>query len=200
MPEAKHEPRRYGQRLQPHHAAQVGCVHLLAHAMPFARDDRGKDPVGEHHGAHLVGGPACDGERIHVGLAGGEHDPRARLAEHVEGRVAALGPLGPVARGRGIDQLQVVPAQIFVAEPQTFGDTLAEVLHEDVGLRDEPMDDLSRLGLLQVERDRELVAVVALEVGVRNRRHVEPGHRQHAAPRVAADALLDLDHLGAEIA
>src|SRR5262249_53337916 len=43
-------------------------------------------------------------------------------------------------------------------------------------------------------------AVVGLEVKVRPVAQVEPLGPQHAAAGIAADALLDLDHLGAEVA
>src|SRR5205823_14711793 len=44
-----------------------------------------------------------------------------------------------------------------------------------------------------------LVAVVGLEVEVRPVAEIEALRLQHAATRIAADALLDLDHVGAEV-
>src|SRR5881396_1466196 len=77
---------------------------------------------------------------------------------------------------------------------------LAEVLYEHVGALGEALHDRHARGLLQIDRQAPLVAVVGLEVEVRPVAKVEALRLQHAAPRIAADALLDLDHVGAEVA
>ena len=171
----------------------------LAGAVLLARDVRGEDAVRHHHGAHLVGGSAGQRLRGRAGLAARHHDSRARLAEKIERRIAALGALGTVTRRRRVDEHLVVLLECPVIEAQPIGDALAEVLHEDVGLRDELVDDLFRPVLLQIEGDALLVAIRRLEVGVGHVRDVQTRHDEDTAAGIAADALFDLDHFGAEV-
>jgi hypothetical protein len=116
----------------------------------------------------------------------------------VERRIAALGALGPVAGRVRVDQARVARAQVVRAEAEPVGDALAEVLHEHVGDRGEPVHDLARLGLLEIEREALLVAVVRLEVEVQL--GLLARDRDDPTARVAAFLVLELDHLGAEVA
>ncbi len=91
-------------------------------------------------------------------------------------------------------------AQGVVVELEPLGHALAEILHEHVALRGEPVDDLTRFGTLQIERDTLLVTIVRLEVEVAPAAPGGPsGDRDDSAPRIATLAFLYLDHLGAEI-
>ena len=175
-------------------------VHLLADAQPLARDQRRQHPVGEHDAAHLIRHAARDPERLHLGLADGLHDSRTRQAQVVEGGLGAVRPLGTVARGTGVDQLRVVFTQNRVVQAQAARDPLAEVLHEYVCFHHQPVNDLACFGLAQIQRDALLVAVACLEVEVGPIAPAYAGHSKNATPRVAALALLELDHLGPEIA
>jgi len=62
------------------------------------------------------------------------------------------------------------------------------------------MDDLAAFGRLHVDREAPLAAVVRLEIEVRAVAEIEALRPQHAAPRIAGLARLDLDHVGAEVA
>ena len=71
----------------------------------------------------------------------------------------------------------------------------AEVLDDDIGLLDEPLEDLRAIGMLEVDRDAALVPVDREVVG---------GHAIHVGrrpgPRLVADARqLHLDHVGAVV-
>jgi hypothetical protein len=87
-----------------------------------------------------------------------------------------------------------------IVEAEPAGDTLAEVLHEDVGFLDQAIDDLARFGLLQIDSEAAFVAVVGLEIEIRPIAEIDAAQLGHAAAGVAADAFLDLDHIRAEVA
>ena len=73
----------------------------------------------------------------------------------------------------------------------------AQVLDQDVGGLAQPVQLLDVAGRLEVERDRALVAVLAVEV---ERGHaVRPERRTPDAGVVAAVGLLDLDHVRAHV-
>ena len=52
-----------------------------------------------------------------------------------------------------------------VAQAQAFGDPLTEVLHQDVRPLDQLSHDLDASGMLEVQRDPELLPVQCLEEG-----------------------------------
>ena len=110
---------------------------------------------------------------------------------------------GPRAVGAGLaearyahhHQLVVLLLQDVPAEPPFLHRAGLEVLDENVGLRDQPLQDLGTLGLPQVERGRLLVAAL-----------LQPGERVAAlgdgaelAQGVADLRQLDLDDLGTEL-
>jgi len=69
-------------------------------------------------------------------------------------------------------------------------------VHEDVGLVDEPPEPGEPVGITEIEDDRALAPIDRVK---RHRRAVDE-RRSPGAGIVAAPRLLDLDHLGAEIA
>ena len=91
----------------------------------------------------------------------------------------------------GVDGLERVGPQA----PLLHG-ARPEILAQDIGLGDQPLEERRALGLAQVEGDRLLVALLR-EPGVA----VAPlAGRAELAQRVAEPRLLDLDDLGAELA
>ena len=86
--------------------------------------------------------------------------------------------------------------EVGEADPQLLRLVAAQVRDERVGHADEVLEDAARLGTAEVERERALVAVEALE-----EERVGPVLvRRDVARDVAADGrVLDLDHVGAEI-
>ena len=65
--------------------------------------------------------------------------------ESVPGR-CRLRPLRAVARDRDVDELRIDLLQLLVAEAVLLGGARAEILTEDIGLLDEPLQDLAALG------------------------------------------------------
>jgi hypothetical protein len=101
----------------------------------------------------------------------------------------------PVARDGRVDETGVVPAERLVGEAEPRQGPGAEVLEEDVGPAGQPAHQGLPIGVLQVDRDRALVAVGGQEVGRL------PGHegRAVAARVVAAVGLLHLEDARPEV-
>ena len=141
-----------------------------------------------------VGEPERRQRRRPVGLAGLMCEPAHRLGQRPERTAlrirAELAEAGhPQHDESGVELVQPVGAQVpLLHHPR------AEVLDQDVGLGDEPLEQLAALRPAQVERDRALVArdhlppqamaVLVVAVGAR---------------RVAA-RVLDLYHVRAVVA
>ncbi len=128
--------------------------------------------------------------RRRIGLG----DAAQRLRHRVGAGQVRMRPLRPVARYRDIDETRIDLAQFLVAEPVLLGGAGAEVLAEDVGLRDQFFENVAAFLGLQVERDASDAAIIGLEIGARHAR------QDRRTARIVADFRhLDLDHLGAEI-
>ena len=195
-----HQAHGKRQALQKGHGAEVRDIDFLPHAVALPRQQRGHNAVGEHGAAHLVGHAARNAERRHIRLARGVHNARARQAQVVERGRAALRPVGAVAGGAGVNEARVARAQAGVIQAQPRGHALAEVLHEDIGALCQLQHHLAGLGLLQIQRDGLLVAVVGLEIPVEVARMGRAARGGQPAPGVSGAALLNLDHLGAQVA
>ncbi len=110
---------------------------------------------------------------------------------------------GPVAQRTGgaerahvaIDQARVRSAHRLAVDAKARDEPWPQVLDDDVGSRDQVSEAVELRGVLEVDRDRDLVAVQALERG----RGAVP-ERRTPRPRIVAGArLLDLDHACAKI-
>jgi hypothetical protein len=91
-----------------------------------------------------------------------------------------------------IDRLQVI-----VAQAQLLGLVAAHVAEQAIRGRDQLLEHLAALGVLEVERQRLLVAIKGLEeLAVVLAEEIRPDPARHVA---AACPMLDLDHLGAHV-
>jgi len=87
-------------------------------------------------------------------------------------------------------------SQLGVAETETRGGARPEVLHQDIRARSQPPDDIPALRSFQIHGQPALVPVHRKEVG-----GVVALERRTPAPGVVpVPDVLDLDHVGAEIA
>ncbi len=167
------------------------------------------DQPGQHrHGAEHPGDDVADRDAhlgrpaaLVVGRAGDAHESAHGLDHEVVARAVGGGPRRAVAGDREVDERRVQLAQDVVIEAEAGEATRPEVLDEDVAAGQQAAQHLGTVGLVQVERDRALVAVDREVVG-RGPRVVggvaDPGW----APATGRIALgrLDLDDVGAEIA
>ena len=96
----------------------------------------------------------------------------------------------------GDDERRTAIEQHVGSEPEPFERARAEVLDEHVGTVDQPEQHVAVGGVLQVERDRPLVAVDELPPQAGSVTGIAP---RHVAQRIAAVRSLDLDDIGAEV-
>src|SRR4030095_15174062 len=82
-----------------------------------------------------------------------------------EGRGPLLRAGVAESRDRAVDESRVDHRQRLVAEPELVHHTGAEVFPYDVARPSQPLDDLDRLRLPEIERDAALVAVHGQEAG-----------------------------------
>jgi hypothetical protein len=128
------------------------------------------------------------GRRIRLG------DSAQRLRHRIGARKIGVWTPGPVSGNRNVHELRVDLLQIIVAVAVLLRGARAEVLTEDVGARDELVEDLPRLRLFQIERDALHAAIARLEHRAR-----KTGKHAAGARRIAGARHLDLYDLCAEI-
>ena len=137
---------------------------------------------------------ACSCRRP-VGFADDAAETAHRLADRAVPRPVGVRSGLAVARHPHDDQPRVQRHEVTRSEAPPLERPGSEVLDEDVGIGDEPANDLLTLGLTKVERDRALASG-----------HDRPPQRGAAgllaAPlphRVALTRRFDLDHVGTEV-
>src|SRR5467141_1703790 len=123
------------------------------------------------------------------------HQARVRLHEWIVARQRGEGAAGPERGDRAVDQTRVQPRGAREVESQLLDDAGAQALDEDVGARDEALEDLEAALALAVQRQALLVAVQRHE----QRALAAPVGRGPRARVVAAAGPLDLDHVGAHV-
>jgi hypothetical protein len=119
--------------------------------------------------------------------ASGSEGPGGGDVIHVVARPLAPGPGLTVARDGAVHELRIEDRQGLEIDTEALRHAGPEALDGDVGVRRQLLDDLRRLGVLQVEREAALVAVLHAEL-----------HRHVAAAGIAARRL-DLDHVGPQV-
>ncbi len=159
---------------------------------PAAQQGR-EDPGEGVHGRRDVRGRDARLDGLLRG-AGHRDQPGLALHGHVVGALVGVRALGPVPGDVDGDQPRVPRAQRGRVEPEPRGGALGEVLDEDVGPVQQPVQDLPAARVLQVERDGLLAAVGPDEMRGQSLRGGVVGTRE-----VAAVGPLDLDHPGAEV-
>ena len=131
-----------------------------------------------------------------VGITGDVTDSAHRLADRAEAGPRGVGTVLAESGDPGDDQPRVDLPQLLRAESPAFERPGPEVLQQDVALGDEPAHHVLAFRHSQVAGDRLLVASDEWPPQ-------RPPVRLLPAPlphRIAARRVLDLDHLGAEVA
>ena len=132
-----------------------------------------------------------------VGVSGEIGEAAEAMREMREAGPAAIGAGLPVAGYAQHDQARIGCGELLPAEAPFLHRAGAEVLDENVRLRDQLDEEFDALGATQIDRDRLLVARFRQP---RECRVVALGRGAEAAHRIAADGVLDLEHLGAVFA
>ncbi|KAF1051459.1 MAG: hypothetical protein GAK34_01516 [Delftia tsuruhatensis] len=179
-----------------HQAAVVqGHLHMAAAPAALALVERGQDGLGRVHAREHVHGGHAELQRALALLAVHGHDAGLALHHQVVAGPRGLGAAARVARDGAVHQARVQLRQLLVAQPQLLGAADLEVLDDHVAVGRQLACDAQALFGLQVQRDRALVAVGAVEVG-----GVALAHAHAPVARVVAAArVLDLDDLGTQV-
>ena len=180
-----------------HDGIQQGDVDALALAGALPVEQGRHEGEGGVEAAHGVAHrePGAQGVQAFVAVDG--HLPGQALDDLVVGRLQGV-RAGLAEAGDGaVDQLRVQCGQDLVAQAQAVHDAGAEVLHQDVGVQDQLLEQVLAFGALGVEGDGVLVGVLGQEAGA-HQRLVEFGDDAQLAGQVAVLGVLHLDDVGAQ--
>ena len=183
---AKRQPRdlRFEQR----------SLDALAAAGVRSGDQRQQDGlVRVHRRTHIANRYARPGRRS-TGRSGHVHDAHEGLHDRVVGRLLAARPAVAKAGDRTVDDARIHFAYRFIVDAEPFRHAAPVILDKDVGGLAEIEQHVARLGVLQIQHYRALVAVHRQEFGAL----VAPERRAPGA-RLIARGRFDLDHIGAGI-
>ena len=158
-------------------------------------DQRGEHGVDDVERAGLIGGDCgmIGGRAVAAMCETGEAG--AALDDVVVRGLAGIGAVAAVAERATVDQSRIERVHGLPREAEAVECILAHVVDQHVARLHEAPQDLLALLLLEVERDRVLVAVV---VDV-ERAEPRARRRGRVAVHITIDGL-DLDHLRAEVA
>ncbi len=133
--------------------------------------------------------------RASVGLAGQVDGSAHRLADPSVSGTLRVRRLLPEPGNAKHDQVRLCLLEPVDSQLPALERAGPEVLDQDVGKRDEPEQDLPATSLTEIEREGALVAAGDLPP---ERDALVPGAQR--ANGVAASRVLDLDHVGSEVA
>src|SRR5262249_6431666 len=137
----------------------------LTFARHLALEQRGQYA----HSAEEPGGEVSHGNadphRTFTRRAGDRHQPAHALRDLIEAGALVIGAVLAEAGDAAIDDARIDLSHALVVNAELRLDVGTEILDDDVGLGSKAVEDLKTLRILQVQRDRPLVAVQILEVG-----------------------------------
>ena len=160
-------------------------VHPLALPGGLALDERHENALGEEDARAEIGDGDAHAHRPLAGNAGDGHEAAHALGDLVDAGPVAVRPALPEAGDAAVDEARVDGAQALVVDAQPPLDVRPVVLHHDVGVLGQPLEDGHALRIAEVQRQRLLAAVQVLEV--------EPVAVAAHAVAVAPAGHLDLD-------
>ena len=128
-------------------------------------------------------------------MAGEAHDPAHPLHDEVVRRPRPARPVLSESRDAAEDRAPVEGPNAAGREPEPLEGPGAEVLDDDVGALDKPLEDLLPIRVLEIQRDAPLVAVDREVV----RGDPADLRRRPFAGLVALSGLLDLHDVGAVV-
>src|SRR5262245_42739310 len=177
------------------------AVDQRAFAGPVALDDRREDADHGIDAGHDVGDRNAGPRRLAIGLAGEAHEAADALRHEVVAPPGTIRSRLPEAGTRAIDQARKFLPHAFVVEAELLQAADLEILDQHVRARGQLLHQPLALRGVEVELDRALAAVGAMEIGGAEVAAVGRRYERRApAAGVVAGALaLDLDHVGAKI-
>src|SRR5207253_4539921 len=186
-----HQPPRGLEVEHGEHRLQERGVYPLALAGGLALDDRDQDALSQENAGAKIGDRNPHAYRPLARDTRDRHQPAHTLGDLVDTRAvpvrAALAEAGDAA----VDDARVDRSQCLVVDAQPFLHTRAVVLHDDVGVARELLEDRHPLRIPEVQSHAPLVAVEILEIeAVAITAHAVAG---------APAGHLDLDGLGSPV-
>src|SRR5256712_10555380 len=159
-----HQPARSLEVEHGEHRFQERGVHPLALAGGLALDQGDQDALSQEDPGAEVGNRDADPDRPLPWNARDGHQPAHALSDLVDARAipirSALAEAGDTAvDGAGVDR-----ARGLVVDPQPLLHAGAVVLHDDIRILRELLEDRHALGVSEVERQAPFVTVQVLEV------------------------------------
>src|SRR6202034_741850 len=135
------------------HYAEHRNVYVLADSRAARLHQRGQYPdYAEQRSAHIRDRNA-DADRGIALRAGGHHESAERLDDGVHGFSGARFPVAPEARERAIDNARIDLARVLVSGAEAVHRAAAEILEDHIGAAHQVIEDLARLGVLEIESD-----------------------------------------------
>ena len=190
------DPRPVQGADEPFRLGEVDELALAGFVAVMERHQRGG-------GSHQPPEPVPDEDPAQDRRAAGEARDPDHAAHRLRHGVVGGAPLGerpPLAEARvgHVDQARVRLAELPVADLPLVEGARPEILHEDVGLGRQPLEELLALGGVEVDPH----VVLGVIRGEEPERRVLPvgGLGRHVAHGVAPGGQLHLDDLGAELA
>ena len=120
--------------------------------------------------------------------------PGLGLHEHVVGLAVAIRAVRAVAGDPAPDEARMARGKLVVTQAEPLHGAGREIVHEDVGAREEPLAHVAIVRVLHIEHDAALAAIQPREV---RRDAVERAIVM--AREIAAAGPLDLDHVRAHV-
>ena len=172
---------------------QQRAVHPLALARALALQQGQQDADRRVDAGAAVGHGQARAQRPAAGMAGDRHQPAHALDDLVKAGPARIRAGLAEAGDAGQDDARVDGAQVLISQAQSRLDVRAPVLDHHVGGGDQAAQHGQAFRLLQVQRQRTLVAVQVLEVAA-----VAVGG-EHGFVGIDAGGRFDADDVGAEV-
>src|SRR5690606_6419764 len=132
-------------------------VDELALSVPVARAERREDGLGREHAGEDIGEGDAGAHRLSVGLSGDRHEAALRLRDRIVAGYQPQRTVVAVSGDRAIDQARIDGGEGGVVEALTRHHIRSEVLDQNVHITSESPNDLSALGLAEVDGQASLV-------------------------------------------
>ena len=134
-------------------------INVLPPPRPCPRQQSGQDAVARVQARRQVRDRDADLDRRPVTVARNVHKPELGLDHDIVASAIGVGPCLAVSRDGGIDQPRVNLPQRLVIHAVLAQRAGEVILHQDVALRSQFVQDLNARGVLEGEADRLFVAI-----------------------------------------
>jgi len=196
LPRGKEVHRLVGQH--PGHAIEQAEIHMLAHTRPRAFRQRRLNADDAVKPGKDIGKGHADLLRLARRIAGQVHDAAHPLDQEIVSGAMGIGAVLSKAGDRAIDKARVDLFDAVIIEAEFLQPADLEILDQHIRLADQVQQFGPVARIAEIQRDRGLAPVGAVEIGSRAVALALDKGRAPFAGVVALGAF-DLEHLGAQI-